>query len=77
MARYRFHCTNGLECVLDPVGRDIRVPERLPERARAVAQGVMTTLGGRPDWRDWQVTVHDRTGRRVLLQAFVPDAAAA
>ena len=26
MARYRFHCTNGSDCVFDAKGTDIRVP---------------------------------------------------
>lgn len=72
MARYRFHCTNGLECVFDAKGADIRVPDRLQRRADRVAQDVMRTLEDRNDWSEWRVTVHDLKGRRVLLQPFVP-----
>lgn len=50
MARYRFHCTNGLECVFDAVGNDIRIPERLPRRAEEVAQSVMPSLDDQEDW---------------------------
>ncbi len=70
MARYRFHCTNGYECVFDAEGADVRGPARLAERARRVAQGVMRDLDARTDWSQWQVTVHDLKGRRVLLQPF-------
>ena len=71
MARYRFHCTNGLECVLDTVGREIRLPERLPQKAREVADGIMARLGGTgADWGEWQVTVHDLRGQRLLVQPF-------
>jgi hypothetical protein len=71
MAHYRFHCTNGLECVLDAKGADIRVPDRLPKRAQQVAMEVMRSLEDQTDWSRWHVTVHDLKGRRVLLQPFI------
>lgn len=74
MARYRFHCTNGLECVLDAVGDDIRAPERLLRRAEQVAQNVMRSLEAREDWSQWHVSVHDLSGRRVLMQPFTAHA---
>ncbi|MDR7040178.1 hypothetical protein J2X36_004959 [Methylobacterium sp. BE186] len=70
MARYRFHCTNGTECVFDARGVVVRRPDALGARARRVADGVMRSLGRRADWAEWRVTVHDLTGRRVLLQRF-------
>jgi hypothetical protein len=75
MARYRFHCTNGSECVFDAEGAEIRVPARLPLRAEKVARSVMRTLGDGTDWSEWRVTVHDLKGRRVWLQPFAPVAA--
>ena len=70
MARYWFHCTNGLECVFDARGADIRAAGRLPLRARRVAVDVMRALSDRTDWSEWQVSVHDLTGRRVMVQPF-------
>jgi hypothetical protein len=70
MARYRFHCTNGTECVLDAKGADVRAPARLVDRARRVARDVMRDLDAQTDWSEWRVTVHDLKGRRVLLQPF-------
>jgi hypothetical protein len=70
MARYRFHCTNGLECVFDAVGNDIRLLERLPERAEKVAQRVMRSSNDQEDWSQWHVSVHDLSGRQVLVQPF-------
>jgi hypothetical protein len=70
MARYRFHCTNGLECVFDARGADIRAAGRLPLRARRVAVDVMRSLSDRTDWSEWQVSVHDLSGRRVMVQPF-------
>ncbi len=74
MARYRFHATNGLECVFDARGKDIRVPERLARRADEVALEVMRSLNDRADWSDWHVSVHDLSGQRVLVQPFVSGA---
>ncbi len=71
MARYRFHCTNGRECVFDAVGNDIRAPHRLVRRAEAVARDVMRSLGAGGDWAEWHVTVHDLRGRRVLVRPFL------
>ncbi|CAO4150252.1 DUF6894 domain-containing protein [Methylorubrum thiocyanatum] len=73
MARYRFHATNGYECVFDAQGKDIRVPERLMRRADEVVQEVMSNLADREDWSDWHVTVHDLNGQRVLVKPFVSD----
>jgi hypothetical protein len=70
MARYRFHCTNGRECVFDAVGNDIRAPHRLVRRAEAVARDVMRSLGEAGNWAEWHVTVHDLRGRRVLVRPF-------
>ena len=71
MARYRFHATNGVAFVLDTVGRDVRRPERLTRRASEVAQSVMNELDDHEDWAEWSVSVHDLSGRRVLVQPFV------
>jgi len=74
MARYRFHATNGTAFVLDAVGKDVRRPERLTRRAAEVAESVMDEFAGGEDWSEWSVTVHDLSGRRVLVQPFVPQA---
>ena len=74
MARYRFHSTNGMECVLDPIGQETRSAARLPEKARVVAGEVMNKLDRSADWREWQVSVHDSRGHRVLMQPFAMDA---
>jgi len=71
MARYRFHCTNGHECVFDGEGEVIRLPTRLDVRARQVAHSLMRSFPDQTDWSKRHVTVHDLNGRRVLLQRFV------
>jgi hypothetical protein len=57
--------------VFDAQGKDIRVPDRLVRRADEVAQAVMSSLADREDWSEWPVTVHDLSGRRVLVRPFV------
>ncbi len=59
-----------LSCVFDAVGDDIRAPERLPRRAQQVAQRVMRSSNDQEDWSHWHVSVHDLSGRRVLVQPF-------
>ena len=71
MARYRFHCTNGHECLFDARGAELRVPGSLTSRAQQVARDVLRTLDDRADWSEWRVAVCDLKGRRVLLQPFV------
>ena len=70
MARYRFHCTNGSECVFDAHGQEVRRPEQLASRARQVAYTVMSRPGPETGWSEWQVSVHDLNGRRVLVEPF-------
>jgi hypothetical protein len=72
MARYRFHCTNGHECLFDATGAELPLPASLANRAKQVAREAMRTLADRVDWSDWRVAVCDLKGRRVLLQPFVP-----
>ncbi|MET7246570.1 hypothetical protein ABZT49_24750 [Methylobacterium sp. EM32] len=72
MTRYRFHCTNGSECILDAEGALVRGPSALARRARAVAEAAMQSLGAAAgDWAEWRVSVHDLTGRRVWVEPFV------
>jgi hypothetical protein len=72
MARYRFHAMNGSDFVFDAVGKDIRAPGRVTRWAESVAQDLMDRLDGETDWSAWYVSVHDLSGRRVLVQPFVP-----
>ena len=72
MARYRFHCTKGRECLFDATGAELRLPASLADRAEQVAREAMRTVADRTDWSEWRVVVCDLKGRRVLLQPFAP-----
>ncbi|KMO12924.1 DUF6894 family protein [Methylobacterium platani] len=76
MTRYRFHCTNGSECILDAEGALVRGPAGLARRARQVAEAAMRSPGADADWAEWRVSVHDLTGRRVWVEPFVTGQAA-
>ena len=67
MAIYRFHCTNGEHAVFDGVGRRLANPNRLEAHAREVARYLVASTSEPQDWSDWIVTVHDLTGRQVLV----------
>ncbi|MEH3146623.1 MAG: hypothetical protein PGN34_15020 [Methylobacterium frigidaeris] len=69
MARHRFHCTNGLECVFDRRGREVAPGEPILRQARHVAERLMRRPGAE-DWSAWSVTVHDLDGRQVLVLPF-------
>lgn len=53
---------------------NLRAPESLPRRAEQGAQKVMRSLHASEDWSQWHVSVHDRSGRCVLVQPFTPRA---
>lgn len=76
MTRYRFHCTNGSECILDADGTLLRGPDALARRARQVAAAALRSLGPGDDGAGWRVSVHDLTGRQVWVEPFVAQDAA-
>ena len=71
MARYRFHCTNGYECLFDATGAELSLSASLTDRAQQVAQQAMRALDDRADWSAWRAAVCDLKGQRVLVQPFV------
>ena len=66
----RFHATDGSACVLDAVGKDVRRLERLTRRAAEVAERVVGSLDDQEDGSQYRVSVHDLSGRCVLVQPF-------
>ncbi|MBK3397236.1 MULTISPECIES: hypothetical protein [Methylobacterium] len=70
MTRYRFHCTNGSECILDAEGSLVRGPGALARRARQIAAAAMASLDPGDDGAGWRVSVHDLGGRQVWVEPF-------
>lgn len=68
--RYRFHCTDGREVIVDRRGRFLSNAELIWVHAERVAHELMTSGNGKLDWSNWIVDVHDQKGRHALTLAF-------
>lgn len=68
--RYRFHCTDGREVIVDRRGRFLRNVELIWLHAERVAHEHMASGNGKLDWAGWIVDVHDQKGRHALTLAF-------
>ncbi len=62
MAIHYFHCTDGIDMVIDGKGADISGSAEMSSHARAVAAGLMQAVPGYHEWRDWSVHVYDEFG---------------
>jgi hypothetical protein len=74
MAVHYFHCTDGIDIVLDRAGQNIRSKRELQFKAWRAAERIMGAVAGDFDWSDWVVSVQDRKGMMVDVIAF-PDRA--
>lgn len=68
--RYRFHCTDGHDAVIDRSGRAIGRQILVKRHAERVARTMMEASDSRIDWSGWIVDVHDAQGRRALALPF-------
>jgi apolipoprotein N-acyltransferase len=62
MAVHYFHCTNGIDMVIDETGRDISAADEISAQARAVAMDLMRSVPGYDEWWNWSVHVYDTFG---------------
>jgi hypothetical protein len=70
MAVHYFHCTDGIDFVLDRVGQNARSRQDVHLHACLVANRMMASLGGDIDWSNWVVSVQDRRGMMVEVVPF-------
>jgi hypothetical protein len=70
MAVHYFHCTDGLDFVLDRVGQNTRSQQDVHLRACLVANRMMRSVGDDVDWSNWVVSVHNRRGMMVEVVPF-------
>jgi hypothetical protein len=70
MPLHYFHCTNGVDLVLDRRGKRVR-PQQIPHIAADVAGSLMSGLPQMSDWSDWLVNVYDTDGSVVAILPFV------
>jgi hypothetical protein len=75
MAVQYFHCTDGVDLVLDRTGRDVRSRRDRRLWAGRVAEDIMAAIPPGIDWSAWVVSVQDRRGQQVEVVPF-PEAAA-
>ena len=62
MAVHYFHCTNGLDMVIDKKGQETSGSDEMSAHARAVAAGLMRAVPGYHEWWNWSVHVYDEVG---------------
>lgn len=62
MAIHYYHCTDGIDLILDRSGRETRDFGELRPQAMSVAGSLMRELPDYADWERWSVYVYDATG---------------
>jgi hypothetical protein len=62
MAVHYFHCTDGVDIVIDHKGHRTAGPDQILAHAHTVAARLMRALPGYDDWRNWTVHVYDGMG---------------
>lgn len=70
MAVQYFHCTDGVDLVLDRTGRDIRSKRERSLWASRVAERIMAAIPPGVDWSAWVVSIQDRRGALVEVVPF-------
>lgn len=71
MAIHYFHCTDGIDLVLDRSGRETRDFGDVRPQALSVADELMREVPDYAEWERWSVCVYDETGQ-VEVVPFPP-----
>ena len=69
MSRFYFHCSDGVDLVLDREGVEIEASDVLGLALRAAAR-LISALPSYDDWSAWTVSVHDERGSLVETLPF-------
>ena len=62
MAVYYFHCTNGIDMVIDDKGRESSGSAEMSSHARAAAAALIRAVPAYNEWWNWSVHVYDEMG---------------
>jgi hypothetical protein len=62
MAVHYFHCTNGIDMVIDDKGRETSGRAEMSAHAQAVATALMQAVPAYDEWQNWSVHVYDQIG---------------
>jgi hypothetical protein len=67
MAVHYFHCTDGVDMVIDHDGRRMGSPDEMVSHAHLVAARLMRALPGYNEWSSWTVHVYDEMGMVAIV----------
>lgn len=67
MAVHYFHCTDGVDLIVDRAGREAASPAGLCALARDVAREIMSAVPAYDEWGDWAVHVYDDRGEVAIV----------
>jgi hypothetical protein len=62
MAIHYFHCTDGIDMVIDETGCEISSSAEMASHARAAAIALMSAVPAYDEWWNWSVHVYDEIG---------------
>ena len=62
MAVHYFHCTDGLDMVIDKKGQETSGSAEMSAHAQSVAADLMRAVPAYHEWWNWSVHVYDETG---------------
>ena len=68
MAIHYFHCTDGIDLIIDGSGQEISGADEMSSQARAVALGLMQAVPAYDEWWNWSVHVYDDMGTVAIFE---------
>jgi hypothetical protein len=63
MSIHYFHCTDGVDLIVDRRGRETRATRDMAQQARLVADEIMHAVPSYDEWSNWAVHVYDARGQ--------------
>jgi hypothetical protein len=72
MSIHYFHCTDGVDLIVDRRGRDTRAKRDTRVQARSVAADIMRALPAYDEWSAWAVHVYDARGQVEIVPFTEP-----